>query len=306
MDRRTKVNWFILDNPGSRDYYIFAVLSTTLEIRSVKTGSILQILQAKDIESSFFQGDAYLASQSTVWRLLPLDFDDQVDDLLVHNRFDDATALLKELDFTTVAERDANIAKVKGLLAQHLFQVKNEFDDAISILKGLNASPIDVISLFPEYRIDSSTPEHTSDTKALISLTSYLKEVRVQLRDQRKVIRKPSRFNMNSRMSLIEEYRGIEEFKNYTDTVFLSQLVDTTLMRSLVDQDDNVQLLDLMTCDNFCNLSVTITTLTEARNSEALSAFYRQRRLHRNALELIVNRYAKINLAIFLNQNQLR
>lgn len=72
---------FEWSNPPSNiiyeDYYIMALIDTSIEIKSIKTGTLLQIL---DIGATILQwGNLnYAANSETVWRLLPTDFEMQV------------------------------------------------------------------------------------------------------------------------------------------------------------------------------------------------------------------------------------
>lgn len=57
-----------------------------VEIRSLKTGLLLQNLPLDGCTLFNFGEITFAASDSNVWRLLPLDFDDQIDDLLANNK----------------------------------------------------------------------------------------------------------------------------------------------------------------------------------------------------------------------------
>jgi hypothetical protein len=40
-----------------------------------------------------------------IWRLLPLDFDDQIDELIANKRFTEASAFIEELDFESEEDK---------------------------------------------------------------------------------------------------------------------------------------------------------------------------------------------------------
>lgn len=62
------------------DYYaigLIELIDGIIEIRSLKTGSKLQEFSLSDANMMSFHDLAFIFSESTVWRLLPLDFDEQ-------------------------------------------------------------------------------------------------------------------------------------------------------------------------------------------------------------------------------------
>ena len=50
----------------------------------------------------------------------------------------------------------ANIIRIRGLYAHHTFSAEKKYEEAISILNELKASPLDVINLFPQFSIGKS------------------------------------------------------------------------------------------------------------------------------------------------------
>jgi hypothetical protein len=63
------------------DYYAMGLIEkeeSVIEIRSLKTGSNLQEFMLSGATWMNFQELAFVCSESNVWRLLPLDFDEQV------------------------------------------------------------------------------------------------------------------------------------------------------------------------------------------------------------------------------------
>ncbi|KAJ3273203.1 Vacuolar morphogenesis protein 6 [Terramyces sp. JEL0728] len=87
------------------DYYTIALIDSIIEIRSLKTGSILQQFAIGQGTIMNIGELIYIASSKNVWRLLPLDFDEQIDELLANNRFEDAEAFINELDFASAQEK---------------------------------------------------------------------------------------------------------------------------------------------------------------------------------------------------------
>jgi hypothetical protein len=52
---------------------------------------------------------------------------------------------------------------VKGAWAQHLFLDLNKYQEAIDILEGLNASPLDIIELYPDFNGEGDTDYQSKD-----------------------------------------------------------------------------------------------------------------------------------------------
>ncbi|KAI8903006.1 vacuolar sorting protein 39 domain 1-domain-containing protein [Globomyces pollinis-pini] len=150
------------------EYYVIGLVDHLIEIRSLKTGVLLQkfVLESSSILN---KGDlVYIGSFSNVWRLLPLDFDDQIDELMSANRFEDAEAFIHELEFASEEDKQSNIIKVKGIYAQHLFNVKHQYGSAIKVLESLNASPLDVLELYPEIMFEGGS-ENQSELLQTVS-----------------------------------------------------------------------------------------------------------------------------------------
>jgi hypothetical protein len=48
---------------------------------------------------------------------------------------------------------------VRGLYAHHLFAKESKYEEAISLLEELKASPVDVINLYPQFSLLGPTGE---------------------------------------------------------------------------------------------------------------------------------------------------
>ena len=54
-----------------------------VEIRSLKTGGVIQRIELQDCKIMRSESLVYLASHVSIWRLLPVDFEDQVNFYLI-------------------------------------------------------------------------------------------------------------------------------------------------------------------------------------------------------------------------------
>ncbi|ORY50983.1 hypothetical protein BCR33DRAFT_712932 [Rhizoclosmatium globosum] len=123
----------------------------------------------------------HLSNSNCIWRLLPVSFEDQIEHLIAASQFIEAQRLIEELEFSSEEEKISNIIRVRGLYAHHMFTVEHRYEEAISILSELRASPIDIVNL-------SEPPV----TVALSSLKDYLIHQRQILSKLRKFHLRPS------------------------------------------------------------------------------------------------------------------
>lgn len=83
--------------------------------------------------------------------------------------FDDAQRLLEDMDFESEQEKTENISQVKAVQAHHLFSVEGKYGEGIAILCAINASPVDVVNLFPEWAMDEDQIETDTGNMQLTS-----------------------------------------------------------------------------------------------------------------------------------------
>jgi hypothetical protein len=159
------------------DYYACGLIGDQIEVRSLKTGLLLQNFQLTGCELLVFGETTFTFSKNNVWRLLPLDFDDQIDELLLLNRFKDAQILIEELEFQSEDDKQANIIKVKGVYAQYLFNVMKDYDAAIVVLESLKASPLDIIELYPDLMDESDGQPSDPDGNYKLSSTLSVRTI---------------------------------------------------------------------------------------------------------------------------------
>lgn len=120
--------------------------------------------------------------------------------------------------------------------AHHLFEHKGEFQLAIDILKSINASPTDVIDLFPEFNLLDGRTAKSTDNLALYALIEYLTEQRCDL----------------IKILLSEE----TTICAYDSIASLCEVIDTNLLYAYV-QSKNPLLSSLLRTKNYCTLSTT-------------------------------------------------
>lgn len=142
--------------------YLIALLAHgEIQARSLRFMELVQSIQLKS-GSTLVQNEHILIWGShAIWRLLPYDLEDQIDQFILQNRYDDAQRLLEEIDFDSMDSKIENISRIKALHAQHIFHVDKNYALAIDILESLRASPLDVIHLYPQFREVVGAPVDT-------------------------------------------------------------------------------------------------------------------------------------------------
>jgi hypothetical protein len=199
-------------------------------------------------------GQLILASSSdSVWRLLPLDFEDQIEQLVNESQFGEAKKLIQELEFASEADKDANLIRVESLEAHWMFTSLGKHEDAIDILSGLEASPLDVINLYPEFHVGDYAGSFDPSLADQSTLDSLLPLMRY-LVDQRNTL---SRFRGET-MPLVDT---LEE------SLYLSRIIDTTLLRVYLRVNESFA-ASLLRIGNFCSLEESEEILIEWKVGE--------------------------------------
>ena len=310
-----------------QDYYLIGLLKASgmAEVRSIKTGRILQRLSLPGCTSLIHGPLIYGAGTKHVWRILPLDFEDQIDELVALNGFSDAIEFINELDFPTESDKASNITKVKAMQAQYMFSDEKKYKQAIELLESLNASPVDIIELYPAFRdsadADSDSAgtsllnEHDHDIEALEALLDYLSRERAQLTKlcnslmaaknhklpfqtppvsgrSSQIIRASSSImgvsntpTTSPSMKIAQSSDSLSSL-NYNDIVGLCQVVDSTLLKIYVILGSPL-LGSLVRLENFCQVDTSANILKAHGKHHELLDFYRTKQCHDLALAFL-------------------
>jgi hypothetical protein len=240
------------------DYYAVGLISNTIHVRSLKTGFLLQSFTLPHCTTLIYGDTVYAFSGFCVWRLLPLDFDDQIDELLVSNRFKDAQTLIDELDFADEKDRNSNIVKVKGVYSQYLFNVEKNYEEALKVLESLNASPMDVVELYPDIMDEKDGP--CSEHSALFHLGQYLARERsrllIYIKDLSSQIVK-----WNESLTSFKSISALEEIElTLNDSRNILEFTETALLQVYLISN-NPLLGPLLRMQTSCNYERTVALL---------------------------------------------
>ncbi|KAJ3012619.1 Vam6/Vps39-like protein [Thoreauomyces humboldtii] len=246
-----------------------------------------------------------VASQSTIWHLIPLDYEEQIEQLVHNNHFSEAQALVEELDFPSEQDKIANVIRIRGMYAHYLFRSEAKYREAIDLLQELQASPLDVINLYP----DLSPPEPDadpaepapppSDRKAVYLLLAYLTEQRSVLSNLRHQQEQHQRHNEQRRLQQDSQDHPTKVQDMYpilADTLYLSEVVDTTLLKVYLQVNEALA-GPLLRVANYCNVEESEALLLKrqvndlgrrsAQKYDELVGLYRAKGLHRKALDFL-------------------
>ncbi|KAJ3240486.1 Vam6/Vps39-like protein [Chytriomyces hyalinus] len=295
--------------------YVMALIAGAVEVRSLTTGGVVQRIDFPGALSMSVGGESliHIASSNCIWRLLPVSFEDQIEHLIASNQFNEAQRLIEELEFSSEDEKISNIIRVRGLYAHHMFTVERKYEEAISLLSELRASPIDIVNLFPQFSLlgPSSDPPVTDKT-ALATLKDYLLSQRQILSKLRRLHQRPNTLPWNqipppstspltgttaATIAAVSSLfsgsdHGVPDsipipenmIANADDALFLSSVVDTTLLKVYLLVNEGL-VGSLVRVENFCDIQEAENALKQSRKYRELIDFYYGKGLHRKALE---------------------
>ncbi|KAJ3118741.1 Vam6/Vps39-like protein [Phlyctochytrium bullatum] len=236
--------------------YVVGLIGNYVEVRSLKSGAVVQKIELDDARIIFSSSFLYIASYSSIEQLIST------------SRFIEAQRLIEELDFTTEDEKTANIIRVRGLYAHHLFTYDKKYEEAVSMLAELKASPVDVINLYPQFSLIGAGGEPVNDRPALQTLLDYLT-------NQRTILSKLRDFQASAGLTRKQPYDSSNgsangsiwsgsadgypdgynmRFPSLDDTLYLSEVVDTTLLKVYLAVN-HALVGPLVRIKNFCNLA---------------------------------------------------
>jgi hypothetical protein len=169
--------------------YVLAVLPKFVEVRSVSgTQTLVQTIALRGARTMQVKRDIYVASQTTVWRLVPVPLLAQVDQLVKEHEYEDALNLVESLTDFPEAVKASKLKEIKELYASTLFN-DGQHARAMEFFFELETDPVYVIGLYPNLlpKNIANTYEYPGNTsvlvgsvleQALAALINYLTQIR--------------------------------------------------------------------------------------------------------------------------------
>ncbi|RKO93265.1 vacuolar sorting protein 39 domain 2-domain-containing protein, partial [Blyttiomyces helicus] len=287
--------------------YVVGLFAQHIEVRSLRTGGVVQTLELPNARIMLIGPTLYVASPTSIWRLLPLDFEDQIEQLIAASLYSEAQRLIEELDFPTEEDKVANIIRVRGLYAHHVFTVERKFEEAVSILDDLKASPLDVINLFPDLvppdpDSEPAEPPPPLGREALLVLMDYLTKQRTVLSKLKADLQHQIASSDTAEPPPTPDTRlasswttdgylqnAHPEYPNLVDTEYLCEVVDNTLLKVYLAVN-HALIGSLVRVANSCNVDECEALLLAAGRYSEIVDLYRGKGLHRKALDFLITR----------------
>lgn len=258
-------------------YLVVIYGAGVVEFRNIDTGSVVQRLEISDGNSNIrLINDGkllYVSNEHKVYRLLMEDFSSQVDQLATQKEFTEAISLLNQIEPALFKQdKEQRLKELKVSLATGMFR-DEKYAEAMDIFSEVSAPPDAVISLYPEDLNDASL-------ESLQSLRPFLADTR------RKISSLMLHKDDNDRDIL--ESNGIKLPKDIygSDLSKPAELVDTTLFRCYLRTTPSL-VGSLVRVHNHCDPKVVQEQLTKRGRWKELVDFYRNKALHRDALQLL-------------------
>lgn len=131
----------------------------TLEVRNPETLALLQSISLPSANilhipqpniSLAHAGKGFLvASERAIWRMAALDYDSQIDALVLNGQLDEAISLLNMLEDALLTDKEGRLRETKMQKAQALFDMR-KYRAALDLFTEVAAPPERVIKLYPK------------------------------------------------------------------------------------------------------------------------------------------------------------
>eukprot|EP00038_Savillea_parva_P002865 m.118520 g.118520 ORF g.118520 m.118520 type:complete len:956 (+) comp10983_c0_seq4:278-3145(+) len=252
--------------------YVLAITPRDLEVRTVDSA---QLVQRIDLPKARFicLGEAmYVASPTNCWRLEPVEMGVQIKDLMAAGEFDEALNLARLIK-ESPEEREERIFMIKQKQAFSQFQ-RRHFEAAMKTFSELDIEPTQVIGLYPNLlkpeirkKFKSTMPVTNLEGSELETALTHLVDFLTQQRS--KIAKRMGSNTANS--------KGLHE---------LSEIIDTTLLKCYLKTNPAL-VGPLLRVQNDCEVEESEGLLKENERYTELVMLYKNRGMHRKALELL-------------------
>jgi len=275
--------------------YIIALLPKLIEVRMVAASAqnFAQMLpgvkNGKCLAAKKLSGTnnyvIYVATQTSIYRLVPAPLAAQVDELVADREFDAALALCEAMGPPNDPARIAKTRSVRVSCAYSLY-AQGQYRRSLELFAELRVDPLEVIGLYPGLlpaalrRTIRKPPVETLELagpgreNALRALVAFLVQLRPLVCTPDAVAR--------SLAGAAQEADG-----DYSACTTPATVVDSTLLRVCVAVGDDKRISDVCGSPNTCHVKDATDALLAANRHADLVQFYRSKGLHAKALELL-------------------
>ncbi|XP_031566770.1 vam6/Vps39-like protein [Actinia tenebrosa] len=285
------------DTPIAIDYvapYVIGILPKYVEVRTISPRALIQSMELQKPRFVAKGKHIFIASNSYVWRLVPVSFPMQIQQLLQDKQFNLAL-MLAELVEEPTAEKARRKENIQNLYAFELFCQKR-FDESLQLFARLQTDPAQVIGLFPDllppdFRKQLEYPDLPPDLKpsevekGYVALIEYLTQKRNELikaadvadENQKDPAEQPSELDIKAQKNLRQR----------------QQIIDTTLLKCYLQTNDALVSSLLRLKDNSCHVEESERVLMKYKKYKELVVLYQTKGLHKKALDLLLRQAQK-------------
>ncbi|KAJ2701835.1 Vacuolar morphogenesis protein 6 [Coemansia sp. IMI 203386] len=144
-----------------------------VEVRNIATQALVQSLHlAEEPPTSIINGSGgkqvWAIGSHTVWRLMPVPIQQQVEEVLGAGQYDEAISLVAQSDSILESEKHELTIKIRWLRARWLFRDQAKYEAALDEFSDLDATPTEAIALCPERIAGELAEDDSSDDESLL------------------------------------------------------------------------------------------------------------------------------------------
>ncbi|KAJ1838410.1 Vacuolar morphogenesis protein 6, partial [Coemansia sp. RSA 2703] len=126
-----------------------------VEVRNIATQALVQSLYlSEEAPTGIINGSGgkqvWAIGSHTVWRLMPVPIQQQVEEVLSAGQYDEAISLVAQSDSILESEKQDLTIKIRWLRARWLFRDQAKYEEALNEFTDLDATPTEAIALCPE------------------------------------------------------------------------------------------------------------------------------------------------------------
>ncbi|KAJ1891571.1 Vacuolar morphogenesis protein 6 [Kickxella alabastrina] len=142
-----------------------------VEVRNIATQALVQSLYlAEEAPTNIINGSGgkqvWAIGPHTVWRLMPVPIEQQVEDVLSAGQYDEALSLVAQSDSILESEKEELTLKIRWLRARWLFRDQAKYEDALNEFTDLGATPTEAIAMCPARIAGELAEDEDSDNES--------------------------------------------------------------------------------------------------------------------------------------------
>ncbi|ORX38109.1 hypothetical protein BCR36DRAFT_23352, partial [Piromyces finnis] len=291
--------------------YFIGILPQKIEVRAYNTGVFIQEIPLNNTNIIVANDVLFSSNEENLYTLLPIDFDNQVVQLLNKKQFSESLQLVELYSsIFTPDEKIIEITRIRSLEAKNLFTKEKDYERAFGIFLSLEIDPNEILQLYPmlnstEEIIALKNSKDNKDEKSFDTLKSinylihYLTEQRSRLTKQRLyllTIQNRSSMSKSLSNSTINSYLSTAAASEISlstivyyrqlslpDVEALSNIIDTALFKVYIIINDAL-VGPLLRVQNNCDMDVCEVLLKSQNKYSELIDLYRGKNYHKKAL----------------------